>query len=130
MVDGAEDGNIEAVRLMLQLGFPVNARAGDHGCTPLHAASGSGSAELVRLLLDNGADLEALDTTWSSTPLVWAMVGSGMRRDGDSDFVSTVRILIEAGAQTENGCTVDTKPPSAEVAALLQSYGIGVEGVA
>jgi hypothetical protein len=64
---------------MLDLGFPAGARVGDDGATALHSAAYSGSPGTVRVLLDCGADIEARDTTWDSTPLVWAMVGSGER---------------------------------------------------
>jgi ankyrin repeat protein len=54
---------------MLDLGFPVGTRGGDDGGTALHTAAYAGSADVARLLLDRGADIEARDTTWDSTPL-------------------------------------------------------------
>lgn len=131
MIDAAEFGNIEAVRLMLELGFPAGTRGGAHGCTALHTAAFSGSPELVRLLIGAGADVMARDRTWDATPLVWATVGSGMcrddansRRSPHSDFVATVRTLIEVGSPIEDAHPVPEKPPSAEVAAFLRGYGI------
>lgn len=131
MIDAAEYGNIAAVRLMLELGFPVDTRAGENGCTALHTAAGSGSSDLVRLLIDAGADLEAKDATWDSTPLDWAIVGSGFgrgdpnsRHNPNADFVATVRTLIEAGASLEDIRPGPDKPPSLEIAELLLSYGI------
>jgi len=131
MVDAAEYGNIEAVRLMLELGFPVNARAGEHGRTALHTAAVSGSADLVRLLIDAGAQLEARDATWNDTPLGWAIVGSGFgrsdpnsRHSSNSDFVATVRTLIEAGASLEDVHPGPDKPPSQQIVELLLNYGI------
>ena len=49
------------------------------------------------------ADIEARDSTWDSTPLEWAMVGSGMRlgHHPDPDWGAAVRTLIEADASTE-----------------------------
>ena len=40
-------------------------------------------ANTVRLLLDRGADIDARDTTWNSTPLVWAAIWS---RTGSSGW--------------------------------------------
>jgi ankyrin repeat protein len=131
MIDAAEYGNIEAVRLMLELGFPMSTRAGEHSCTALHTAAVSGSAKLVGLLIGAGADLEARDTTWNDTPLGWAIVGSGFgrsdpnsRHSPNADFVATVRTLIDAGASLEDVRPGLDKPPSQEIVELLLSYGI------
>ncbi len=121
----ADHGHTDAVRLMLDLGFPLNAPGGDDGATPLHAAAAAGAAELVAFLLDRGGDLEATDTTWGATPLCWATVGSGFKlgHDSHADWVTTVRLLIEAGASTDD-VWVTGKPPSDEVAAVLQAHGV------
>jgi ankyrin repeat protein len=129
LTDAADHGQVEAVRLMLDLGFPPGVRSErDDGATTLHLAAGAGSAETVRLLLDRRADLEARDTTWDSTPLEWAIVGSGMQlgHDPHPDWVATVAVLLDAGASTA-GIVLspdDPKPPSPEVAALLRARGI------
>jgi Ankyrin repeats (3 copies)/Ankyrin repeat len=124
IIRAAEAGDTAAVALMLGLGFPLETR-GDNGATALHTAAYAGSAGTVQLLLDRGADIEARDTTWNSTPLEWAAVGSGERPTTapDPDWPRTVRILLENGAST-NGITLtpdDPKPPSQGVAALLQA---------
>jgi ankyrin repeat protein len=126
IVRAAEQGNSAAVALMLDLGFPLETRSGDHGATPLHAAAYSGSANTVRLLLDRGANIEARDTTWNSTPLHWAAIGSGEQPANDpaADWVETVRILIDAGASTDDITLSpdDPKPPSPEVTELLRTH--------
>ena len=125
LVDAADHGRLEAVRLMVDLGFPLETHAGEDGATPLHAAAASGSVDVVRLLIDRGADIEAPDTTWHSSPLVWASVGSGFRLGHApvADWVATVQALIDGGASLENAW-VPGKPPSAEVAELLSAHGV------
>jgi ankyrin repeat protein len=121
----ADHGNLPAVELMLDLGFPLNAPVGDDGASPLHAAAGAGATELVAFLIGRGADLEAADTTWAATPLCWATVGSGLGlgHNPGADWVTTVDALIAAGASTE-GVWVVGKPPSDEVAAVLATHGV------
>jgi hypothetical protein len=132
LVLAAEAGHEPAVSLMLDLGFPIDVRRDDGtatGVTALHAAAYAGSAPVVRVLLDRGADPEALDGRWESPPLDWAVVGSGERptTDPHPDWLSTVRILIGAGASTDRISLGpgNQKPPSAEVAELLRAYGVG-----
>ena len=133
LTDAADHGHTEAVRLMLDLGFPPGARSEqDNGATALHLAAAAGSTATVRLLLDRGADIEARDTAWHSTALEWAVVGSGMRlgHDPDPDWPASVSALLEAGASAA-GIVLspdDPKPPSPEVVALLRARGIPDEG--
>jgi ankyrin repeat protein len=125
LVRAAEQGNLEAVVLMLDLGIPVDIRD-DDGATALHAAAYAGSADTVQLLLDRGADIEARDTSWNSTPLGWAAVGSGERPASarEPDWPATVRIMLAHGASTDDIVFTpdDPKPPSPEVAELLRAH--------
>jgi ankyrin repeat protein len=128
LIRAAETGNTPALGLMLELGFPVDARGGDHGGTALHAAAYSGSSGAVRMLLDRGADLEARDATWNSTPLDWAVVGSGGQPDDNpqADWMATVSALLEAGADIAEITLSpdDPKAPSSQVADLLRRHGV------
>ena len=128
----ADHGDTEAVRLMLDLGFPPGIQSGhDDGATALHLAAAAGSAATVRLLLERGADIEARDANWDSTPLEWAIVGSGLRlgHDPRPDWPATVTALLDAGAATGTITLSadDPKPPSPEVAALLRARGVPAE---
>ena len=131
LVNAAERGNLASVGLMLELGFPIEARreaTDDDGATALHAASWAGSADTVALLLDHGAELNARDTRWQSQPLEWALVGSGEAPDfaPTPDWVATVALLIDAGASLD-GITFnpdEPKQPSAAVLELLRSRGL------
>jgi ankyrin repeat protein len=131
LVGAAEHGNLASVGLMLELGFPIEARreaTDDDGATALHAASWAGSAETVALLLDHGADLSARDTRWRSQPLEWALVGSGEAPAiaPAPDWVTTVSRLLDAGASLD-GISFnpdEPKQPSAAVLELLRSRGL------
>jgi ankyrin repeat protein len=126
IVDTAEIGSPAAVRLMVDLGFPIDVQRGMDGATALHASAYGGRTDVVRLLIAGGADLERRDLQWHSTPLCWATVGSGERPgvEPDADWVATVQTLLDAGASAGDAL-VESKPPSDEVAALLVSYGVG-----
>jgi ankyrin repeat protein len=125
MIGAAESGNTADIALMLDLGFPADAR-GDDGGMALHAAAYSGSAPAVRLLLDRGAAVEARDSTWDSSPIEWAAIGSGEQPAGNPhpDWTGAVQALLDAGASARDVTLSpdDPKPPSAEVAALLRRH--------
>jgi ankyrin repeat protein len=131
LVNAAERGNQTAVVVMLDLGFPINARrqgTDDDGATALHTASWAGSADTVALLLEHGADLNARDTRWHSQALEWALVGSGEAPDSAPrpDWIATVARLLDAGARLD-GVTFDpsgAKQPSAAVLQLLRTRGL------
>lgn len=131
LVAAAERGNLASVGLMLELGFPIEARreaTDDDGATALHAASWAGSAETVAMLLAHGADLTVRDTRWQSQPLEWALVGSGETPQSapTRDWVRTVTLLLDAGASLEDPTAVaeGLKQPSAAVLDLLRSRGL------
>jgi hypothetical protein len=78
----------------------------------------------VRLLIAHGADVDRRDLQWDSTPLCWATVGSGERESGDWDGV--IQALLAAGASA-TAAVVPGKPPSEDVAELLEALGIAGE---
>ena len=64
MLKAAEEGNIEAVQRALKRGAHVNARISENntfqkGTTALMLATIRGHADIVELLLENGADIHA-----------------------------------------------------------------------
>ncbi|MDE3206335.1 MAG: ankyrin repeat domain-containing protein [Acidobacteriota bacterium] len=121
IVEAAVTGPAEAVALMIDLGFPADARK--DGDEALHNAAYHGYAEVIRVLLEKGADVDARDGRFDATPLSFATVGSGERAGRPGDWVGTVRLLVEAGSSTEEAW-VPGKPPSEEVADVLFAYGI------
>ena len=112
----------DAVRLMIEFGFSPNAR-NEFGETPLHAAAAAGDAETVRLLLEHGAELDARDANFDGTPLGYATVTSGEHPNTNGDWVASVQLLLNAGAD-RTGVWVPSRSPSEDVAEVLRSYGI------
>lgn len=73
---------------------------GTFGDTPLHEAVESGNADLVRLLVEGGADVDATGS-FGDTPLHVAVDGS---------YVEIVRILVEGGADVNKPGSFDNTP--------------------
>ena len=67
--------NPEAVRLIVQLGIDINGMVPGTGLdrSALHSAAGWGAVEMVKLLIDLGADPQLRDPTYNGTPLGWAL---------------------------------------------------------
>lgn len=94
--------NIEAVRLMLDVGFPLTHPERSHGYTPLHNAAWAGSAELVDLLLERGHPVDIEDPGYHATPLGFALHDCLVeKRHPEGDFVHVVRALLDAGSPWE-----------------------------
>ncbi len=92
-------GCIDTVKLAIELGFNLK-ETDQQGYTLLHWAARGDRTELVRYLLKQGADLEALSYK-AETPLCFALDGSAH---------DTVLALLNAGADTtlKQGITADT----------------------
>ena len=103
--NAAQNNNTKAVRLMLEAGWPVDAR-GEMGATALHWAGFHGNVEMALEILRFHPALELKSREYAGTALAWAVYGSGNGWHRDTgDFVGTIRMLLAAGA---------TLPPHAE----------------
>jgi ankyrin repeat protein len=74
----------------------VHARGGD-GQTPLHFAA---NVEVAKLLLENGADINALDVDHESTPAQY-MLRVGQKRHYVRDRQDVARFLVSRGCKTD-----------------------------
>ena len=81
ILKAAQDGNIEAVKQHLAAGADMNVKD-ENGWTPLNSAAVKGRNQIVKLLIEKGADLNA------GTPLIFAAT------DG---HVKVLELLIAAG---------------------------------
>ena len=68
----AERDKRASIRLMAELGFDLNAIK---RTTALHNAAMSGNLEMVKLLIELGANPQLRDTEFNATPLGWAEYG-------------------------------------------------------
>ncbi len=91
--------NYEAVKLMLDVGFPVAHPERSHGYSPLHNAAWAGSADLVDLLIERGHPVDLVDPGYNATPLGYAIHDCTIeKRHPEGDFGRVVKSLIEAGS--------------------------------
>jgi hypothetical protein len=112
--------NTEAVRLMLDLGFPVAHPEHAHGYTPLHNAAWAGSGDLVELLISRGHPVGIRDPGYNATPLGYALHDCVVeKRHPEGEFARVVKALVEAGSPTED---VSYPTGDAGVDEVLRAY--------
>ncbi len=105
VTDAAQSNNTRAVGLMLDAGWPADAR-GQHNATPLHWAAWHGNVAMVREILRHDPPLNDTSDDWHIGPLRWALHGSenGWHRE-TGDYAATVQALLDAGASPPDADT-------------------------
>ena len=83
----AEEENIETVKQHLADGVDVNARD-DFGLTPLHEAAGRGHKEIVKLLIQEQADVHAKNNIVACRPILGRQPLCGALRPPQAPAVS------------------------------------------
>ena len=89
-------GNGVEIRRLLSAGVSPNCRRVVNGKSPLHYAAQFGYTDMVKLLLDAGADPNMSDS-WGLTPLHWASEPSTEDVD-QATAMSVVKLLLNSGA--------------------------------
>jgi ankyrin repeat protein len=100
LILGALGGALEAVVNAVGVGFAGVVGGSPRG-TLLHHASWVGDAQIVRTLLERGADPVARSGAEFDTPVAWALLASQYWRIEGRDYVRVVELLLDAGAELE-----------------------------
>ena len=89
LLAAARKGDPAQARTLLDKGADVNAKT-RYGATPLSYACDRGNVELVKLLIEKGANLDAKDTFYGAAPIIWA---------AQKGHAEVIRVLLEKGAK-------------------------------
>jgi ankyrin repeat protein len=85
----ARRGDATAVKAFLDKGTDVNAKT-QYGATALAYAADKGHVEVVRLLLERGADANVKDTFYGEVPIGWACT---------KGHTEVIKLLLDKGAR-------------------------------
>ena len=83
-------GRADVVDFLLDQGMEVDTELRGHGegHTGLHVAAFHGQIDVVKTLLRHGARVDAIDKTWGTPPLVWALTGWDRQRAGQGTITT------------------------------------------
>ncbi|MEH6991508.1 ankyrin repeat domain-containing protein [Neobacillus drentensis] len=118
ITDASWDHKADAVRVMLDVGFHVDARHNNHSMTALHRAAIRGDREIVQLLITHGASMDILNE-FGGTPMNSCIWGSTHFQDPQGDYAAVAESLIEAGVRLP-----DQALGSEAVKAVLIRHGV------
>src|SRR5262245_59305560 len=73
LIKAIEEGNLEQVVAILETNDELVNQRDESGATPLHYATLNGHRQIVRLLVKQGAQINATDLEFNATPTGWAI---------------------------------------------------------
>ncbi|MBP3367287.1 MAG: ankyrin repeat domain-containing protein [Treponema sp.] len=116
-IEACERGYIDFVYSALEYNKSLANAKNKYKKTVLMRAAHEGQKSIVKLLIENGADVNASDE-YGLTPLMWAV-------GGNKDFSDVVKLLLETGADVNciNYCS-QTALDMAEIGGLEKSIAV------
>jgi hypothetical protein len=93
-------GRTAAVEFLLDHAVAADEELHGHGegHTGLHVAAFHGHVAAVEALLRRGARVDAIDKTWGTPPLIWALTGWTRKENDAGRYHQIVARLVAAGA--------------------------------
>lgn len=88
LIEAVKQQRLQMVKDLIDNGADVN-QTDDSGATPLHWAANKGYEAIAKVLINNGAEVDAVDNNFYATPLLWASY------DGS---LAVVKVLVNNGA--------------------------------
>jgi ankyrin repeat protein len=153
LVSASAQADINVMRVALLLGADVNAREKESGLTPLASASFSRRKESVEFLIENGADINAVDSKGALGTTAYfghletgrALIDAGFDVNAKAGsesalmiasrwgYLEMVRLLIDAGANLDRDGEGAIKnaliADNPEIAKLLIERGVNVQNI-
>lgn len=103
MIKAAKKGDVVAVKQLLKLAPSLSNARDKDGSTPLHCACWKGHVEVVRVLLDAGADINAKNQNDHYGDTALHAAAHGNQKD-------VVEILIKRGANVNSKNKIGRTP--------------------
>jgi ketosteroid isomerase-like protein len=120
LVRAAEQNSYEAVAVLIELRFDVNARS---RTAPLHEAAMRGNLPVIRLLLDHGADPNIHDTGYDATPAGWA------EHHGQPESQQLLEALEQPAPATPPSDEADRAVPASQPGAAMRTVAAAFTAV-
>src|SRR4029453_3650975 len=102
-LEATRKGDAAGARKLLDEGVDVNTRF-RYDRTALSYACDRGHLEVVKLLLERGADVNVKDTFYNATPLTWAVGPAAPRKPQHAEIVG---LLLRSGAKGKDDALVE-----------------------
>ena len=112
LVRAAGQDSDDAVALLIELGFDVNA---GRRTAPLHEAAMRGNLPVIRLLLDHGADPTVRDPGYHATPAGWAEHHGQREAQQLLEALETRRPIPSSTVPSTQAAVISEKPIVIEI---------------